>query len=70
MPGEFRVLEGELTFTEERGGVSVVVPDVSAEPDRVAPGPAELRDISTRWGIEFWTGPIDPSPVPATRSQG
>jgi quercetin dioxygenase-like cupin family protein len=113
----FRVLEGELTFTEERAGAmrathalgpgdsvfvapwtyhgtlnlsnepcrfevvgrpammsgyfaeaGVVVPDVSAKPDRAPPGPAELRDISTRWGIEFWAGPIDPSPLPATRS--
>ncbi|HYB30095.1 MAG TPA: cupin domain-containing protein [Solirubrobacteraceae bacterium] len=113
----FRVLEGELTFTEERGGVirathtlrsggsvfvapwtyhgtlnlsngpcrfevigqpgmmsgyfaeaGVLVPDVSAKPDRVPPGPAELRDISARWGIEFWTGPIDPGPLPASGS--
>ncbi len=113
----FRVLEGELTFTEERGGVirathtlcsggsvfvppwiyhgtvnlsgapcrfevvgqpgmmssyfaeaGVLVSGVSAEPDRVPAGPAELRDIAARWGIEFWTGPIDPSPLPASGS--
>jgi quercetin dioxygenase-like cupin family protein len=111
----FRVLEGELTFTQERDGVmcathalgagdsvfvapwmyhasldlsdrpcrfevvgqpammsgyfaqaGVPVADAYAEPDRDPPGPAELRDISARWGIEFWTGPTDPSPPPAT----
>jgi quercetin dioxygenase-like cupin family protein len=107
----FRVLEGQLTFTEERDGVmrathtldpgdsvfvapwiyhgtmnfsdrpcrfevvgqpammsgyfaeaGVPVADVDAEPDRVPPGPAALRVISARWGIEFWTGPIEPGP--------
>jgi quercetin dioxygenase-like cupin family protein len=111
----FRVLEGQLTFTEERDGVmrvthtlgaggsvfvapwiyhgtlnvsdrpcrfevvghpammsgyfaeaGVPVADVYAEPDRAPPGPAELSDISARWGIEFWTGPADPSSPPAT----
>ena len=111
----FRVLEGQLTFTEERDGVmratqtldpgdsvfvapwvyhgtlnlsgrpcrfevvgqpammsgyfaqaGVPVADVDAEPDRVPPGPVELRDISARWGIEFWTGPTDPGPSSAT----
>ena len=110
----FRVLEGHLTFTEERDGVmrathtlgpggsvfvapwvyhgtlnlsdapcrfevvgqpammsgyfaqaGVLVASEDAEPDRVPPGLAELRDISARWGIEFWTGPTDPSPPPA-----
>jgi quercetin dioxygenase-like cupin family protein len=102
----FRVLEGELTFCEERDGVmrptatlraghSIFVPpwawhatlnlsdavcrfqvvgqpgmmsgyfaeagvEVSAPdvaPDREPPGPAELHELATRWGIEFWTGP-------------
>ncbi len=43
----------------------VPVADVYAEPDRGPPGPAELSDISGRWGIEFWTGPTDPSSPPA-----
>ncbi len=110
----FRVLEGQLTFTEERDGVmrathtlepgdsvfvapwiyhgtmnlsdrpcrfevvgqpammsgyfaeaGVPVADVDAEPDRVPPGPAELRVISARWGIEFWAGPMEPGPQSA-----
>jgi hypothetical protein len=43
----------------------VPVADVYTEPDRAPPGPPELRDISARWGIEFWTGPTDPSSPPA-----
>ncbi len=103
------MLEGQLTFTEERDGVmrathtlgaggsvfvapwiyhgtlnlsdrpcrfevvgqpammsgyfaqaGVPVADTYTEPGRAPPGPAELRDISARWGIEFWTGPTDP----------
>jgi quercetin dioxygenase-like cupin family protein len=110
----FRVLEGELTFTEERDGVmcathalgpggsvfiapwtyhgtlnlsegpcrfevvgqpgmmsgyfaqaGVPVADVYTEPNRAPPGPAELRDISACWGIEFWTGPTDSTSPPA-----
>jgi hypothetical protein len=45
------------------GGEPVV--DVHAEPDRAPPGAAELSDLSARWGIEFWTGPTDPSSPPA-----
>lgn len=111
----FRVIDGELTFTEERDGAmrathalgpgdsvfiapwiyhgtvnlsdrpcrfevvgqpammsgyfaeaGVPVAGVDAEPDRVPPGPAELQAISARWGIEFWTGPMEPGPHSAT----
>jgi quercetin dioxygenase-like cupin family protein len=104
----FRVLEGELTFAEERDGsvrctstlgpgetvfvspwtvhgtlnlsdaparfevvgqpgamtgyfreAGVQVPDERTPPEREPPGPADLRAISERWGIEFWAGPID-----------
>ena len=106
----FRVLDGELTFAEERDGVvrctstlgpgetvfvppftvhgtlnmsdaparfevvgqpgavtgyfadaGVPVPDERTPPEREPAGPAALRDIAQRWGIEFWTGPIDRS---------
>jgi quercetin dioxygenase-like cupin family protein len=104
----FRVLEGELTFAEERDGTvrctsrlgpgetvfvppftvhgtlnlsdaparfeavgqpgamtgyfadaGIQVPEEGTPPEREPPGPADLREISQRWGIEFWTGPID-----------
>jgi quercetin dioxygenase-like cupin family protein len=43
-------------------GVEIVDPDEA--PPREPPGPAELAEISARWGIEFWTGPVDRTPVP------
>jgi quercetin dioxygenase-like cupin family protein len=107
----FRVLEGELTVTEERDGTVVCtstlgpgdtvfvppwtvhgtlnlsgaptrfevvgqpgamtgyfleagvrVPDERTPPEREPPGPTELREISGRWGIEFWTGPVERPP--------
>jgi quercetin dioxygenase-like cupin family protein len=107
----FRVLDGELTLSEERDGTvrctstlgpgdtvfvppmavhgtlnlstaptrfevvgqpgamtgyfleaGVPVPDERTPPDREPAGPADLREISQRWGIEFWTGPIDRTP--------
>ncbi len=109
----FRVLEGELTLSEERDGVvlctrrlvagdavyvppwtvhgtlnlspaptrfqvvcqpgaitgyfaeaGVRVPDERIPPDHAPPGPAELVEISARWGIEFWHGPVDRAPAP------
>jgi hypothetical protein len=41
------------------------VADPADQPDHAPPGPDELRDISEKWGIEFWAGPIDSSPPPA-----
>lgn len=43
----------------------VRVPDPLTPPEREPPGPAQLREISARWGIEFWTGPVDLSPPAA-----
>ncbi len=109
----FRVIEGELTFEEERDGVvrctstlgpgetvfvppfavhgtlnlsgaparfevvgqpgamtgyfrdaGVPVPDERTPSEREPPGPADLGAISDRWGIQFWTGPIDRTPPP------
>jgi hypothetical protein len=52
-----------LSVSVAEAGVPVA--DVYAEPDRAPPGAAERSDISARWGIEFWTGPTDPSSPPA-----
>lgn len=27
------------------------------------PGPSAVQEIAVRWGIEFWTGPIDTTPL-------
>lgn len=107
----FRMLEGELTISEERNGTvvcthtlaagdavfvppwtvhgtlnlsnaparfqvtgqpgamsgyfleaGVQVPDERTAPDREPAGPSKLGEIAARWGIEFWTGPIDKTP--------
>lgn len=41
----------------------VQVANLDAPPECVPPGPAELKNISTRWGIEFWSGATDPAPI-------
>jgi quercetin dioxygenase-like cupin family protein len=40
----------------------VRVADALTPPDHDPAGPAQLAEISARWGIEFWTGPVDRSP--------
>jgi hypothetical protein len=40
----------------------VQVPDERTPPKREPAGPAQLREIAQRWGIEFWTGPVDRLP--------
>ena len=59
----FRVLAGEPTICED---VDVRVPDELTPPDRQPPGPDQLAEISHRYGIEFWTGPVDRRPQGAT----
>jgi hypothetical protein len=39
------------------------VPDDRTPPEREPAGPAQLREIARRWGIEFWTGPVNRPPV-------
>jgi quercetin dioxygenase-like cupin family protein len=37
----------------------VRVPDERTPPPREPPGPPQVAELSARWGIEFWTGPVD-----------
>jgi hypothetical protein len=39
----------------------VAVADELTPPAHDPAGPAQLREISARWGIEFWTGPTESS---------
>jgi hypothetical protein len=48
-------------LTEHFIDAGVRVPDERTLPDRQPRGPAELGEIATRWGIEFWTGPVEPA---------
>ncbi|HEY0276809.1 MAG TPA: cupin domain-containing protein [Solirubrobacterales bacterium] len=42
----------------------VVVLSPGEPPASEPPGPAQLKEIAARWGIEFWTGPVDRTPPP------
>src|ERR1700761_6421151 len=61
-PARFEVVgqPGAMTGYFREAGVQV--PDELTVPEREPPGPADLREIAQRWGIEFWAGPIDRSP--------
>jgi quercetin dioxygenase-like cupin family protein len=58
-PARFEVvgLPGAMTGYFVQAGVAVT--DELTAPGREPAGPAQLREISARWGIEFWTGPIE-----------
>jgi len=43
----------------------VVVSSPGEAPATEPPGPDAVREIAARWGIEFWTGPVDRAPPPA-----
>jgi quercetin dioxygenase-like cupin family protein len=58
-PTRFQVIgqPGAMTGYFAQAGVRVA--DTSSPPDAPPPGPDDLREISERWGIKFWTGPTD-----------
>jgi quercetin dioxygenase-like cupin family protein len=58
-PARFEVVGRPAAMTGYFREAGVRVPDELTPPEREPAGPAELREISARWGIEFWTGPVD-----------
>lgn len=60
-PARFQVIgqPGAMTGYFAQAGVRVA--DPGAEPATAPPGPGELQEIATRWGITFWTGPVSTS---------
>jgi hypothetical protein len=60
-PARFQVIGQPGAITEHFIDAGVRVPDERTLPDRQPRGPAELGEIATRWGIEFWTGPVEPA---------
>jgi quercetin dioxygenase-like cupin family protein len=58
-PTRFQVIgqPGAMTGYFAQAGVQVA--DTNSQPTTTPPGPSELRGISERWGIKFWTGPTD-----------
>lgn len=67
-PARFQVTgqPGAMTGYFTQAGVRVA--NEGAAPDRPPPGPAELKDIAAAWGIEFWTGRVDHTPVRPVQS--
>ena len=64
-PARFQVVGQPGMMSTYFAEAGVLVPDDLTPPERQPPGPAALREISARWGIEFWTGPVDSTPPPA-----
>ena len=62
-PARFEVVGQPGAMTGYFADAGVPVPDERTPPAaRAGRASAELHDIAQRWGIEFWTGPIDRSP--------
>jgi quercetin dioxygenase-like cupin family protein len=59
-PARFQVVGQPGAMTGYFAEAGVRVDDPAAPPPSAPPGPAALRDISARWGIEFWAGPVQP----------
>ena len=61
-PSRFQVIgrPGAMTGYFAQAGVRVA--DPGAAPATPPPGPGELGEISARWGITFWTGPVSIAP--------
>jgi quercetin dioxygenase-like cupin family protein len=54
-------LPGLMSGYFAEAGVTVADPEEA--PATEPPGPEVLKDIAAKWGVEFWTGPVDRSPV-------
>ena len=65
-PARFQVVGRPGAMTGYFAEAGVRVRDPMTPPATEPPGPDRLREISARWGIEFWTGPVEP--VPARRA--
>ena len=57
-PTRFQVIGQPGAMTGYFAEAGVLVHDPDTAPATAPPGPSQLRDISARWGITFWTGPI------------
>jgi quercetin dioxygenase-like cupin family protein len=69
-PTRFQVVgqPGAMTGYFAQAGVEVA--DPATPPETPPPGPPALREISARWGIEFWTGPVQSAPARTTAEAG
>jgi quercetin dioxygenase-like cupin family protein len=69
-PTRFQVVGQPGAMTGYFAEAGVRVADPGTPPATEPPGPAQLRQISKRWGIEFWTGPVDLSLATPARPGG
>jgi hypothetical protein len=62
-PTRFEVagLPGAMSAYFAEAGIEV--PDEQTLSKADPPGPSAVQEIAARWGIEFWTGPIDTTPL-------
>jgi quercetin dioxygenase-like cupin family protein len=60
-PARFEVVGQPGAMTGYFLEAGVQVPDERTPPEREPAGPTELREIAARWGIEFWTAPVNRS---------
>jgi quercetin dioxygenase-like cupin family protein len=67
-PARFQVVGQPGAMTGYFAQAGVLVPNEDAAPDRPPPAPAELKEIAAAWGIEFWTGPVEHTPIQPIRS--
>jgi len=62
-PARFQVVGRPGLMSGYFAQAGVQVADPTTPPERMPPGPAQVAEISARWGIEFWAGPVDHTPV-------
>jgi quercetin dioxygenase-like cupin family protein len=62
-PTRFQVIGQPGAMTGYFAEAGVRVENSTTPPATEPPGPAQLQQISARWGIKFWKGPVDP-PTP------
>lgn len=60
-PTRFRVVGAPGAVSSYFAEAGVRVPDERTRPSTEPPGPAEVAAVAERWGIEFWTGPVERS---------
>jgi hypothetical protein len=57
-PTRFQVVGQPGAMTGYFAEAGIRVADPTTPPETPPPGPDQLREISMRWGIKFWSGPI------------
>lgn len=58
-PARFQVIGQPAAMTGYFAQAGVRVADTNSPPGTAPPGPDDLKEISERWGIKFWTGPTN-----------